>query len=126
MSILSNLSNLKPVSATPAKEQMTDEQVTAMRKKLREQNRMNVQPNKFDKATPFRVAAKVKGTQEWKTHGYFTSVDVASAVGTLVSAAQYGDKAMRGEFDESVVENHPEFKAWLADERNADIVAAVS
>ena len=126
MSILSNLKTLKPVANAVAKDQMTDQQVTEMRQKLRDQNRMNVQPNKFDRAKPFRVAAKLKGTNEWKTHGYFTNVDVASAIGTLVSAAQFGDKAMRGDYDAEVVETHPEYLAWLEDARNAPIVAALS
>ena len=109
-----------------AKIEMTPKQVEDTSAKLRAQNRMNVYPNKFDVSLPFRVQTR-KGTGKnavFTTHGYFTSVDVASAVGTICSKALYGDKALAGEFNEEIVEAHTEFQSWLKDDRNQAILAA--
>lgn len=134
MSILSKLDNLRSTNDfTPkaAQEPMTKEQVANMKAKLKDQGRsMNVMPNQFDKNRPFKVRAKLKGTSgnnnsDYKTYGTFTSVDVASAVGSLVSAAEYGVTAIRGNYDQAVVEAHDEFKAWLEDSRNAEVLAAL-
>lgn len=121
--ILNALSGMKRADASTmvAKVKMTEEQVTRLSAKLKESNRMNVYPNSFDVNKPFRVQTR-RGS-EFTTHGYFTNVDVASAVGTICSKALFGDKALAGAYDESVVENHPEFTAWLADERNQAIIA---
>ena len=127
MTLLSSLSTMKRASATErvAKIEMTPKQIEEVSNKLKAQNRMNVYPNRFDVAIPFRVQTR-KGTGSnaiFTQHGYFTNVDVASAVGTICSKALYGDKALAGEFDAAIVEGHEEFKAWLTDDRNQEIIA---
>jgi hypothetical protein len=118
-----NARNLTEAKDLVAKEQMTAEEVQAYKTMLSNQNRVNVYPNKFDKATPYRVAVR-KGS-EFKTHGLFTDVDVAAAVGTLCGIATYGDKAVRGNFDQAKAESHAEFQSWLNNPRNAAVLAAL-
>jgi len=122
-SILSALSGMKRASAADivAKVAMTEGQESLMKTQLKEGNRMNVYPNKFNVDQPYRVQMRTGST--FKTHGYFTDVDVATAVGTICSKAAFGDKALAGEYDPAKVENHPEFVAWLADDRNQVIIA---
>jgi len=127
MTLLTSLSTMKRASANEhvAKIEMTPTQIEQMSVKLKAQNRMNVYPNRFDVAVPFRVQTR-KGSGKsavFTQRGYFTNVDVASAVGTICSKALYADKALAGEFDPAVVEVHPEFIAWLADDRNQEIIA---
>ena len=125
--LLNSLSTMNRASATEhiAKIEMTPKQIEQISTKLKAQNRMNVYPNRFDVAKPFRVQTR-KGngaSAVFTQHGYFTSVDVASAVGTICSKALYGDKALAGEFDPAIVASHEEFIAWLADDRNQSIIA---
>ena len=130
MSLLSSLSTMKRASATDfvAKIEMTPAQVEDIMNRLKEQNRMCVYPNRFDISKPFRVQTRIGNGAKavWNQHGYFTNVDVASAVGTICSKAMYGDKALAGEFNAEVVENHEEFKAWLLDDRNQAVIKAAS
>ncbi len=58
--------------------------------------------------------------------GKITSVDVAAAVGTLVATAVFGEKAKAGAYDEKIVDGHQEWKDWLADPRNAKIIAVTA
>lgn len=125
--LLKSLSTMTRASATDhvAKIEMTPKQIEQMSVKLKSQNRMNVYPNRFDVAKPFRVQTR-KGngaSAVFTQHGYFTCVDVASAVGTICSKALYGDKALAGEFNPAIVEAHEEFIAWLGDDRNQEIIA---
>jgi len=127
MTLLTSLSTMNRASASErkAKIEMTPIQIEQISDKLKAQNRMNVYPNRFDVAKPFRVQTR-KGSGKsavFTQHGYFTNVDVASAVGTICSKALYGDKALAGEFDPAVVEAHAEFKEWLTDDRNQEIIA---
>ena len=128
--LLESLGNMKRASSheTSAKIEMTPKQVADVSAKLKAQNRMNVYPNKFDVEVPYRVQTR-KGSGKaavWKQHGYFTNVDVASAVGTICSKAQFGEKALAGEFDAAVVAEHEEFKAWMSDDRNQEVIAAAT
>jgi len=117
--------NRASASEHKAKIQMTAKQEEEISTKLKAQNRMNVYPNRFDIALPFRVTTcKGRGANaEFKQHGYFTNVDVASAVGTICSKALFGDKALAGEFNPEIVEGHAEFTTWMADARNQEIIA---
>lgn len=124
MSILDKLNNLKKASTVPARTPMTEDQVTRLKAKLRSENRVNVLPNINDVKVPYRVAVNYRN--EWSNHGTFTSIDVAAAVGTLVSYAKFGDKAIQGEYDAEVAEKHPEFKAWMENPLNAEIISANS
>lgn len=124
MSILDSLKGHKKASSVELKTPMTQDYEQALKKKLQTENRVNVYPNKFDVKMPYRVA--VRKNSEYTTHGYFTDVDVATAVGSLASIAAFGDKALVGDFDSEKVENHPEFIAWKQDERNAAVVALAS
>lgn len=132
MSLLNKMSNLRSIaSATPAvtRTEMTAVQVEQCREAIKRDNRgYNVQPNRFDVAVPYRVAINFNkpalGKEAgWHNFGNFTSVDVAAAIGSIVSAAFFGEKAIGGEYDATVVETHPEYTAWLADVRNVDIIA---
>ena len=122
MSILDKLNNLKKASTVPARSPMSDAQVVSLKAKLRSENRVNVLPNSNDVKVPYRVAVNYRN--EWSNHGTFTSIDVASAVGTLVSYAKFGDKAIQGEYDAEVAETHPEFITWIANPLNAEVIAA--
>ena len=124
MSILSKVSNLKTQSDKPARVEMTAEQVIQCKAALKRDLRgPTVQPNKFDISQPYRVT--INFDDKWSNHGLFSSADVAAAVGTIVSASVYGDKAIAGTYDESLVEEHAEFAAWLVDPRNASVLARV-
>jgi len=109
MSLLKSLSTMNRASASEhkAKIQMTAKQEEEISTKL--------------KAV---TTCKGRGANaEFKQHGYFTNVDVASAVGTICSKALFGDKALAGEFNPEVVESHVEFTTWMADARNQEIIA---
>lgn len=122
MSILSKMKALPIASNEAARVPMTKEQIEMCKKQLRKDQRgYNVQPNTFDIATPYRVA--INYDNAWGNFGNFKSVDVAAAVGSIVAAAYFGDKAVAGVFDEVKVENDPEFLEWMADERNVDVIA---
>jgi len=121
--LLKSLSGMTRASATTLvpKIAMTESQVAQVSAKMKAENRMNVYANKFDVKKPYRVQTRI-GTV-YTQHGYFTSVDVASAVGTICSKAIFQDKALAGTFDEAIVEAHPEFQAWMVDDRNQEIIA---
>lgn len=123
-SILDTMNSLAKVSDAVAKVPMTAPEVAGLKAKLYKENRMNVYPNKFNRAIPYSV--RVRQGNEWTSHGNFTSVDVAAAVGTLVSASLFGAKALQGNYDQAVVETHPEFTAWMANEKNADVLRRLS
>ena len=123
MSVLAKIAGLKKATAENRRVPMTDKQVEQLTARLKAEDRMNVYPNKFDVKKPYRVQLRKGG--EYTTYGSFTNVDVATAVGTLASAAAFGDKALCGDFDESIVEDHSEYNAWLADARNAAVIAAL-
>lgn len=122
MSILSKLNNMKKSTVSEGRVEMTDKQIQQCKDALRRDNRgYNVQPNRFDLNTPYRVAINYQN--QWHNFGNFKSADVAAAIGSIVSAAFFGDKAVAGEFDPAIVENSDEFHKWLADSRNADVIA---
>lgn len=122
MSILKKLQGMNKSVVTESRTEMTDKQVLQCKEALRRDNRgYNVQPNRFDINTPYRVAINYQN--EWNNYGNFKSADVAAAVGSIVSAAFFGEKAVSGEFNEEAVENNEEFLAWIADPRNADVIA---
>lgn len=133
--LLDRLSNLKKATNENARVEMTDEQFERCKAAIRTKNRgYNVQPNKFDIATPYRVAVNFTGTVEgipvsknnWYNFGNFKSVDVAAAVGTIVSAAFFGEAAVAGEFDAEKAQANEEFTSWMADPRNAAVIAVAS
>ena len=122
MSILSKLANLNKATNIPARTEMTPLQMEQCKEALRRDNRgYNVQPNKFDISQPYRVAINYEN--QWHNFGNFTNVNVAAAIGTIVSAAFFGAKAVAGVFDEAIAEADAEYVAWLADKRNADVIA---
>jgi hypothetical protein len=122
MSILSKFAALETASNKAGRTPMSAEQVQACRDAIRSKGRgYNVHPNKFDVETPYSVS--INYDSKWNNYGSFKSADVAAAVGTIVSVAYFGEKAKRGNYSESVVESSEEFTTWLADERNADIIA---
>lgn len=125
MSILNKMNNLSKAVAGAGKVPMTDEQVVQCKKALIDNNRgYNVQPNKWDISMPYRVA--INYNNEWANFGNFSSVDVAAAIGTIVSAGYFGENAKAGDYNQEVAESHEEFLAWMADSRNADIIARAS
>ena len=93
------------------------EQIEAM---LREESRTNVQPNRFNRHAPYLVLSNYKG--RFTNHGEFTDLEVASAVGIIVDTATSDEKTLIGEFDASAVQSHPEFVAWMEDERNVGVI----
>lgn len=122
MSLLSKLKTLDAVTNTAGRTPMTEKQVVALKARIRTENRgYNVHPNTFDVSVPYRVALNYD--KVWHNYGNFTSVDVAAAVGSIVSAAFFGEKAKAGVFDATKVEAHEEFIAWMADPRNVEVIA---
>jgi hypothetical protein len=124
-SILAKLQNMKKSTGSSSKVEMTPEQVqqckTALKRDLRGPA---VQPNKWDINQPYRVT--VNFDEKWSNFGQFKSADVAAAVGSLVSASFFGDKALAGTYDEKIVEASEEFVTWLGDSRNAEVLARVN
>jgi hypothetical protein len=123
MNIFEQMQQLRKASEVVAKIEMTPAEVKALSKILKDGGRVNVWPNKFDTLVPLRVSVKRK--DKYTNHGYFTSVDVAAAVGTICGIAAYGAKALKGEFDQELVEGHEEWHRWLADERNESVLKEV-
>jgi hypothetical protein len=122
MSILSKFAALETASNKAGRTPMSAEQIQSCRDAIRSKGRgYNVHPNRFDIQTPYSVS--INYDNNWNNYGSFKSADVAAAVGTIVSVAYFGEKAKRGNYSESVVESSEEFTTWLADERNADIIA---
>ena len=126
MSIFTKLNAVKKVSVTNLQVPMTDEQVASIGQKLKDECRINVYPNRFNMNKPYRVQMRDRATGEYTTFGYFTSVDVAAAVGSIVSLAKFGEKALAGQYDQKAAEKHVEFKSWLADSRNQEVIAKVN
>ena len=121
-SILSKLSGLSKATAGAGRVPMTEKQAADCKAAIRRDNRgYNVHPNTFDIAQPYRVAINYDGS--WNNFGNFESADVAAAVGTIVSAGYFGEKAKAGDFNAEAVEKNEQFIEWLADERNALIIA---
>lgn len=121
-SILSKLAAMPKTAATDARVEMTPTQFEQCKAALRRDNRgYNVHPNKFDMNNPYRVAINYQNT--WSNFGNFKSADVAAAIGSIVSAAYFGEKAKSGDYDAAIVEASEEFHTWLADARNAEVIA---
>lgn len=130
ISLSDAMAAMKPVSAATVRSAqipMTTAEIDLISLKLRDQNRINVYPNRFDIKTPYRVQVRFgrnpKGGDQWHPQGYFTDVNVAAAIGTVASKAFFGDKALSGNFDWALAEQHPEFQAWMNDARNVDVIA---
>lgn len=131
--ILGALSGMTVASAESRKanEQipMTPEYEKQLAAKLKAENRMGVYPNRFNMKLPYRVQIshgrnpEDPSRQMWHQQGYFTNLEVATAIGTIAGKAFFGEKAIAGVFDAAEVENHPEFVRWCNDERNADVIA---
>lgn len=125
MSLLSKLANLNKADNTTAKREMTPLEMEQCKEALRRDHRgYNVQPNKFDFNQPYRVAINYEN--KWYNYGNFTNVNVAAAIGTIVSVAFFGEKAKAGEYDPAIAEADEEFIAWMADTRNAEVIAKAS
>ena len=131
-SLLSSLSNLKKATNDNSRTPMTPQQVIDCKAAIRRDNRgYNVQPNPFDVKTPYRVSVNFSGDtgsipvskNGWYNFGNFKSADVAAAVGTIISAGFFKDAAVAGMFDAEKVEKSAEYTEWLADVRNAPIIA---
>ena len=121
-SILAKMSKLNKVDASKRRTPMTDEQFVQCKEAILRDNRgYNVHPNRFDIDLPYRVA--INYDDEWSYFGNFSNADVAAAVGSIVSVAYFGEKAVAGEFDVKVAESHEEFTTWLEDERNITVLA---
>lgn len=113
---------MNKITSSVKKVAMTSVEVEQCKDAIREGNRgFNVQPNSYDVAVPFRVA--INFNDEWHNYGNFSSIDVAAAVGSIVSSAFFGESGKAGEYNEEVVATHKEFTDWVADTRNSDIIA---
>ena len=122
MSLLSKLANVEVSDPKNIKQKrMTDAQANALKLKLRKGNRINVLANKFDVNKPYQVS--INFSNKWHNFGTFLNIEVASAIGSLVSLAFFGaDKAKKGTFNAVMAENDVEFKAWVEDPQNAEYV----
>ena len=122
---LLNVSGFESAKATVAKPiavPMTLTQAQAVKDLLRSEGRgYSLQVNSFDINVPYRVS--INYANKWDNYGSFASVDVAAAVGSIVSRGYFGKIAKIGKFDATVVANDPAYKAFLADSRNVDIIA---
>lgn len=122
MSILDTLKNLAVTTAENKRVEMTDFEVEQCKSAIRAKNRgMNVHPNRYDVKTPYRVA--INFNKEWENFGNFTDDNVAAAIGTIISAGYFGDKARAGDFVKETAEASPEYQTWINDARNVDIIS---
>ena len=120
MSILNKLGNLRNASDVSAIVEMTKEQALQCKAALKRDGRgPSVMVNRFNIAMPYRVSTVLDDV--FTNHGNFVSADVAAAVGTIASMSVFGDKALRGFYDESVVEGSEEFQAWLLEFTETDV-----
>lgn len=126
MSILDKLNDLKKanIADITTRIPMTEQQIKHLSAKLKADNRVSVYPNRFDKDHPFQVTVRKNG--EFTNYGTFTNIDVAAAVGTIASKANFGDRAIAGKYNQDIVEKHPEFLAWLAHEKSQETIALAS
>ena len=100
---------------------MTMEQYEAVRRNLEDTHRgFAVNANKFDTAMPYRVSVKKDST--WHNYGSFSDIDVAAAIGTICSIAHYGHNAVKGAYDLAKVKAHAEFKTWMTNPKNVDVL----
>lgn len=118
---LNTLEKASGSSSSARQVPMTEEQIKKLGEGLKAKNRMNVFANRFDINRPFRVQVRVGST--WHQYGNFTEINAAAMIGTICSKGHFGDKAKAGEFDAEKAQAHPEFIAWMADERNAEIIS---
>ena len=110
---LAKIKALKTKEPKAKKVPMTGTQLSQVKEALKLKNRgMNVFPNKYDISKPYRVS--IMFDDKWYKYGEFSNVHAAAAVGTLISAAYFGEHARAGEFDEDKVVECPEFLAWLS------------
>ena len=131
MGILSNIEkgSYKSIRTVVRPEKMDDHEKAYLSEKLQDEGRANVYPNDYDRNRPYAVSMRTKDKSQtgrgnrWQTHGVFTDIDVAAAVGTLCAIAYYGPKAILGEYDSEAAETHPEFIEWMADSRNRGIIS---
>ena len=120
-SILAKMSKLNKVDPSKRRTPMTDKQFEQCKDAIMRDNRgLNVQPNRFDIDMPYRVA--INFNDSWTNFGNFSSADVAAAVGSIISSAYFGEKAKIGVFDSEKASEHPEFQAWIEDERNQEVL----
>ncbi len=110
---LAKIKALKTKEPKAKKVPMTGTQLSQVKEALKLKNRgMNVFPNKYDISKPYRVS--INYDDKWYKYGEFSNVHAAAAVGTLISAAYFGEHARAGEFNEDKVVDCPEFLAWLS------------
>ena len=120
--ILTKLAGMNKSVVTDARVEMTPVQFEQCKAALRRDNRgYNVHPNKFDMANPYRVAINYQNA--WSNFGNFKCADTAAAIGSIVSAAYFGEKAKSGEYNPEIVANSEEFQAWIEDSRNEEVIA---
>ena len=124
MSILSKLHKVKEVSAENARVPMTEAEIEKLRDRLRKSNKINVTPNRFDNKVPYQVS--INFNNKWNNFGAFKNINAASAIGSLVSLAFFGDRAKKGTYDEAKAEASTEFQEWLADPRNEQVIAHIN
>ena len=134
MSILSKLEGNRSIDTFNANRKanaqvaMTPEAIETLGAELKAQGRLNVYPNRFNVDKPYSVSMKdgMGSKAVFTNYGAFTDVDVAAAVGSLVSAAKFGVSALVGNFDADVAEASPVFQKWIADERNSEVMTKVA
>ena len=129
ISILQKLAGMKKVDNANrvATVEMTDIELAQCKIAIKSNNRgYNVLANKWNRAKPYRVSinhSSIQAKGNWANYGEVACVHAAAAVGSIVSIAYFGDKAVAGEFDMEVAEASAEFQSWLLDERNQDVIA---
>lgn len=126
--MLAAMSNVKKTSEVSGVKQpeLSDAAMKIMSDTLIKECRSNVYPNKFFMKSgveqKFRVSVSktISKKKEFFSFGEFNCVETASYVGSVASLAVYGTKALRGNYDESVVAASAEYAAWEADPANAE------
>jgi Neuraminidase (sialidase) len=121
MSLL-DVSGFESVKITDAKVEMTLGQIAATKQLIRSEGRgYSLQANKYDVNKPYRVSVNYGNV--WENFGDYADVNVAAAIGSIVSRGYFGKISKIGNFDATIAEASPVYQEFLTDSRNADIIA---
>lgn len=119
---LLNVSSFESVKITDAKVELTAGQILEVKTKIRSEGRgYSLQVNKYDAAKPYRVS--INYANAWENFGDYADIDVAAAIGSIVSRGYFGKIAKIGKFDAKIAAASPVYQAFLVDSRNADIIS---
>lgn len=117
---LETLQGAETVKPKPAKIEMQPDDFILLKDRLITEHRTNVYANRFDVSKPYRVSIEYRN--EWTNYGTFENIDAACGVAMICGVAAFGAAAVHGVFNKEAAETHPEYLAWIEDERSAPVI----